>query len=88
MSLEDKFPKTAQGQAVPADATDIIHDQGGITYPNLHRRIDNEVTPVAEGEVKPDSYAITVSGVNSYRTIKHTTHTDTPTSGEPETEVP
>ena len=42
----DDFPKTVQGQAVPASATDIAHDKTGITYPNLHRRIDNEDTPI------------------------------------------
>ena len=82
------FPKTAQGQAVPANAEDLEKDATGITNPNLHRRIDNEITPETSSEVIPDSYSVTVSGVNSYRTIKHTTHTDTPTSGEPETEVP
>ena len=64
--MVDDFPKTAQGQAVPANNTDINHDRSGITYPNLHRRIDNEVT---DGE-----HVVSVSGVNSYRTTKHTVH--------------
>lgn len=72
----DDCPQTAQGQAIPANATDISHDRGGITYPNLHRRIDNDITPESEGELAPDQYSISVSGVNSYRTTKHTVHSE------------
>lgn len=77
--LDSKYPKLAQGSAVPADAKDIAHDKGGITYPNLHRRVDNEV-PLPEdpkerqGRLAPDAYDITVSTVNSYRTKKIITH--------------
>lgn len=74
--MSDDFPKTAQGQAVPANNTDIAHDKSGITYPNLHRRIDNENTPLHEGEILPDQYVVSVSGVNSYRTTKHTVHSE------------
>ena len=64
--MVDNYPQMAQGQAVPANAKDIAHDKSGITYPNLHRRIDNEAT---DGE-----HVVSVSGVNSYRTTKHTVH--------------
>lgn len=76
MAMSENYPKLAQGQAVPANATDRSHDRGGITYPNLHRRIDNEVTPESEGELAPDQYVVSVSGVNSYRTTKHTVHSE------------
>lgn len=78
----DKYPQTAQGEAKPATQTDISHDNGGITYPNLHRRIDNENTPKEEGELAPDTYKISVSGVNSYRTTKHTVHDEESTTSE------
>lgn len=74
--MADNYPKTAQGQAVPANATDITHDKSGITYPNLHRRIDNENTPLHEGEIASDQYVVSVSGVNSYRTTKHTVYSE------------
>ena len=70
------IPKTAQGEAKLADSTDISHDMGGITYPNLHRRIDNDDTP--------NQYKITVSAVNSYRTTIHTTHKE----DAPDSEIP
>ena len=76
------IPKTAQGEAKLATQTDISHDMGGITHPNLHRRIDNEDTPEEQGEVKPDRYKITVSAVNSYRTTIHTTHDEESTTSE------
>lgn len=76
------YPKTAQGPAKPADNTDLNHDQVGLTYPNLHRRIDNEVTPLDPGEVAPDTYSICVSGVNSYRTTTSITHDENSTTSE------
>lgn len=74
--MSENYPKLAQGQAVPANNIDISHDRGGITYPNLHRRIDNEVTPESEGELASDQYVVSVSGVNSYRTTKHTVYSE------------
>lgn len=78
--IDDKYPKLAQGSAKPANNTDLNHDLvSGLTYPNLHRRIDNEV-PLSEnpkerqGRLAPDAYDITVSTVNSYRTKKIITH--------------
>lgn len=77
--MSENYPKLAQGQAVPANHIDKVHDRGGITYPNLHRRIDNEI-PLPEdpeerqGRLAPDTYDITVAAINSYRTKKITTH--------------
>lgn len=79
---ENTYPKMAQGQAVPATSADKAHDQGGITYPNLHRRIDNENTPLAAGEVAPDEYLLSVGGVDSFRTTKHTIHDEESTISE------
>lgn len=79
--MSENYPKLAQGPAVPANNIDISHDRGGITYPNLHRRIDNEI-PLPEdpkerqGRLAPDQYEISVSGVNSYRTTKHTVYSE------------
>ena len=74
--------KMAQGQAVPADATDIAHDEARITNPNLHRRVDNEDTPKKPGELTADTYALTVSGLNSYRTTQHIIHDENSTESE------
>lgn len=84
--IDDKYPKLAQGSAKPANNTDLNHDLvSGLTYPNLHRRIDNEITPpLRPGEVGSDNYEVTVSAVNSYRTTKHTTHNE----GSTDTEIP
>ena len=78
-------PKLAQGDAKPANNTDLNHDLvSGLTYPNLHRRIDNEATPKEPDELVPDTYKITVSGVSSYRITKHTVHAE----GSTESEIP
>lgn len=34
----------AQGPAKPATAEDLVRDAVGITYPNLHRRIDTDLS--------------------------------------------
>lgn len=82
MAMIDKYPQTAQGEAKPATPVDISHDNGGITYPNLHRRVDDEATPLHPGEVAADQYTLSVSGVSSYRTTKHTTHDEESTDSE------
>lgn len=65
----EKFPKTAQGEAVECSEEDIQRDELGFTNPNLHRRIDNDIAPEDEKEVKPRTYNIGVwDGQNSYRT--------------------
>ena len=76
--------KMAQGPAKPATPEEIAKETDpGKTTPNLHRRIDNEDTPKQEGEVKPDTYTLNVSGVNSYRITTHTIHDDSDTSEVP-----
>ena len=40
----------AQGPAKLATAADIIKDNSGITKPNLHRRIDNDLTVILSDE--------------------------------------
>ena len=72
----------AQGPAKPATADDLVKDAEGVTYPNLHRRIDNESTPLEEGEVSPDTYSLVVQAVNSYRNTKHTVHDEESTTSE------
>lgn len=79
---ENIYPKLAQGPAKPATPADQVHDQGGITYPNLHRRIDDEATPLAEGELEPDKYVVGVSCVDSYRTTTHIVHSEDSTTSE------
>ena len=60
----------------PANESYIVikYSSSGYTYPNLHRRIDNESTPLSPEEVKPDTYELSVGGVSSYRTTTHTIH--------------
>lgn len=68
--------KMAQGPAkiVEPGSEEEQKDEQGITKPNLHRRIDNESTPLSPEEVKPDTYELSVGGVSSYRTTAHTIH--------------
>lgn len=40
--------KMAQGPAKPATAEDLQRDAVGITNPNLHRRIDNDLSFISE----------------------------------------
>lgn len=49
----------AQGQAKLATEEDLLHDASGITYPNLHRRIDTDLALI---EVK----AILLSAEDQY----------------------
>ena len=65
--MVDRIPATgplAQGYAQPATQEDIERDAEGITYPNLHRRIDPEldlspITPTG------DIYYLVTSNGNS-----------------------
>ena len=82
----------AQGQAKPATEEDLFRDASGITYPNLHRRIDKDLAPrfeyltlmTAEGD-----YLLTAEGerilvsvdMNSLAPI--VTETLTTNAGEP-----
>ena len=81
--MADDYLKTAQGQAKLATAEDLEKDVFGITDPNLHRRIDDEATPLHPGETIPDSYTLSVGGVNSYRTADHHVHDESSDSEIP-----
>ena len=72
--LEDNIKVTFT--TAPANESSIVitYSSSGYTKPNLHRRIDNESTPLDEGEIKPDTYELTVQGVSSYRTTKSEYH--------------
>jgi hypothetical protein len=75
--------KMAQGPAKPATPEEIAKETDpGKTKPNLHRRIDNESTPVADDELVPDQYSLTVGGISSYRTTTHTIHDEESTTTE------
>ena len=61
--MTDRDPATgplAQGYAKPATPEDIAKDEDGITYPNLHRRINDELTP-SGGTPNPDVYYLATS---------------------------
>lgn len=74
--------KLAQGPAKPATPEDIERDEGGITFPNLHRRIDDELAPIIGEEVAHDKNTLSVSAVNSYRTTEHIVHDEASTTSE------
>ena len=38
------YPEFAQGPAKLANAVDLVHDASGITEPNLHRRINKDLS--------------------------------------------
>jgi len=64
----NRFPKTADGEAVICSEEDIQRDDVGFTNPNLHRRVD-ELEPTDPAEVKPRTYQLGVwDRLNSYRT--------------------
>ena len=81
--MADDYPKMAQGPAKLATEEDIAKDDFGITDPNLHRRIDDEATPLHPSETIPDSYTLSVKSVNSYRTTEHHIHDDSSDSEIP-----
>lgn len=65
--MADRVPTTeplAQGYAKPATQADIDRDELGITYPNLHRRIDPDIdlSPIIPSE---DVYYLTTTDGNS-----------------------
>lgn len=69
----------AQGEAKLATAEDIAKDEEGITYPNLHRRIDQDM-PYIDGGTS--HYAVSVSAVNSFRTTTRNIHNEASTTEE------
>jgi len=70
----------AQGTAkrIPEEHLDNL----GATYPDLHRRIDDELSELEPGEVAKDKNTLTVQSVNSYRNIQHFVHDEDSNSSE------
>lgn len=67
-----RFPKTADGVAVPATEEDIERDQIGYTTPNLHRRVDPSHP---DTEVRDRKYTLGVyDGIHSMRTVEQFFH--------------
>lgn len=56
---------------LPATAEDIEKDEEGITNPNLHRRIDEDLTVLEPEQLRKDTHTIFVGGVSSYRGMDH-----------------
>lgn len=55
----------AQGQAKLATEEDLLHDASGITYPNLHRRIDPDLALIEVEAIllsAEDQYLVTAEG--------------------------
>lgn len=77
----DEF-KLAQGPAKLATEEDIEKDEEGITKPNFHRRIDEDLTVLQPDEVAKDTYSLQVSGLNSYRNTEHYYHDEDSTTSE------
>ena len=77
----DKF-KLAQGPAKLATPDDIEKDKIGITNPNLHRRIDEDLTPLEPEQVEKDTHFLLVAGTNSYRHTTHYYHDEDSTTSE------
>lgn len=70
-----EFPKTAQGQAVLASQHDIENDEHGLTNPNLHRRIRDDIQE--EYEVEPEKATVGVyDTIHSTRCVDHITYSD------------
>ena len=70
----DKYTSVANGEMVPANATDLVKDRIGFTNPNLHRRIDSET---------PEKYHIGVhDNMHSYRTVDTGGHDEESTTCE------
>ena len=58
----------------PATAEDIEKDEEGITTPNLHRRLDDDLSVLQPEEVAKDKHSIFMGGTSSYRGIEHFYH--------------
>jgi hypothetical protein len=74
--------KYAQGPAKLATPADIDKDEIGITDPNLHRRIDEDLTPLEPEQVEKDTHSLLVAGTNSYRHTTHYYHDEESTTSE------
>lgn len=79
---DTNYPKTAQGPAVPAAEHDLEADNLGYTNPNLHRRVDPQAPEADSQEVAPREYRLGVYSVNSYRTTKVNTHSESSEESE------
>ena len=72
---EVPYPEIGQGPAQPATTEDLARDEVGFTNPNLHRRVDPQLTDFNySAEFKPRSYQFQIQGYNSYRTTSIHTH--------------
>lgn len=81
MAIDDL--KYAQGPAKLATQAEIDKDlETGITAPNLHRRIDEDLTVLKPGQVEKDTHSLLVAGTNSYRHTTHYYHDDDSTTSE------
>jgi len=74
--------KYAQGPAKLATEEEIAKDESGITDPNLHRRIDEDLTVLQPDQVEKDTHSLLVAGTNSYRHTTHYYHDDASTTSE------
>ena len=72
----------AQGYVKPASAEDLVKDAEGVTMPNLHRRMDEDIVEPVGDEVAPSKHSIMVNGVTSFRGIEHFYHDEESTTSE------
>ena len=85
MSIDEL--KYGQGPAklVPDDPTDPEYEKDmvdGITDPNLHRRIDEDLTVLQPEQVEKDTHSILIGGTNSFRSTEHYYHDEESTTSE------
>lgn len=79
---EREYPQTGQGPAVKVEPGSIeeSRDETGFTHPNLHRRVDPQLTDFNyPAEFKPRSYDFQIQGHNSFRTTTYNTHDENAT---------
>lgn len=76
--------KYAQGPAtiILPGSDEAQKDADGVTKPNLHRRIDQDLSELQPDQVSPDTYSLLVAGTDSYRNIKHYYHDEDSTTSE------
>lgn len=78
--MSTEYPKTAQGFATLA-TQDEIDKEATYTNPNLHRRIETNISPVGE-QTAPSEYSVGIFGKNSYRVVKSYYHDEESTTNE------
>ena len=54
----------------------------GLTKPNLHRRIDEDLAVLQPDQIQKDTYTLLVAGTNSYRATEHYYHDEDSTTSE------